>query len=667
MTYPHLQLPASGEPPSSIIIERVQPEIDGGRYPVKRVVGDRFQVSADIFKDGHDAIAAVVRYRRAADEDWQEAEMALVGNDRWAGGFPLLQNTRYHYTIAAFPDRWATWQDEVSKKHDAGQDVALELREGQLLLSEALPRASGTTEQVLREAITILAEGRSQAMLVRHLLGPEVAAAMRQARSRQGMACYARELEIVVDRPAARFASWYEMFPRSAGSDPSRGATLREAAERLPAIAAMGFDVVYLTPIHPIGSAFRKGKNNTLQAQPGDPGVPYAIGSAEGGHDAIEPSLGTLHDFDTFVARAATLGMEVALDIAFQASPDHAWAREHPEWFTVRPDGTIRYAENPPKKYQDIYPINFDSSDWQGLWQELRRVVLFWVEHGVKTFRVDNPHTKPTVFWEWLIASVQHDHPEVIFLSEAFTRPKVMRSLAKAGFTQSYTYFTWRNFKAELEEYFTELTQSEMQEYYRGNLFPNTHDILPFILQEGGRPAFKMRFALATTLSSVYGIYSSYELCENTPVPGREEYLNSEKYEYKVWDWDRPGNIIPYITRINAMRRQHPALQRYDNLRFYPSDDDNITCYGKATPDGSDRVIVVVNLDPFDTHETWLHFPITEWGIPAGEAFQAEDLLTGDVHLWHEHQHMRLDPHDEPARFYAVRPITRVSYVEGCG
>jgi starch synthase (maltosyl-transferring) len=359
--------------------------------------------------------------------------------------------------------------------------------------------------------------------------------------------------------------------------------------------------------------------------------------------------------------------MEVALDVAFQASPDHPWAKEHPEWFTIRPDGSIRYAENPPKKYQDIYPINFDSTGWRELWLELRRVILFWVEQGVKTFRVDNPHTKPTVFWEWLIADVQRTHSEVIFLSEAFTRPKVMKSLAKAGFTQSYTYFTWRNFKAELEEYFTELTQSEMKEYYRGNLFPNTHDILPFILQEGGRPAFKMRFALAATLSSVYGIYSSYELCENTPVPGREEYLNSEKYEYKVWDWDRPGNIIPYITRINAIRREHPALHLYDNLRFYPSNDENITAYGKATPDGADRVLIVINLDPFDAHETWLHLPLAEWGLEPEEPFQVEDLLTGETHLWHAHQHILLDPHDEPARLYAIRPIRRVSYVEGCG
>ncbi|MBW3633353.1 MAG: alpha-1,4-glucan--maltose-1-phosphate maltosyltransferase [Chloroflexi bacterium] len=662
-----IPLPDVFDAPSSIIIERVQPEIDAGRYPVKRVTGDILEVSADIFKDGHDKIAAVVKYRRASDDDWQEAEMRLVENDRWAGQVLLPDNTRYVYTIEAFPDQWATWQDEVEKKFEAGQDVALEILEGRSILAEALPRAEDEDREVLEAAIAAIDGEMIQASTVRILLAPEVEAAMRRARSRRGGTVYDRELEVVVDRPAARFAAWYEMFPRSAGTDPTRSATFAEAGERLLAIAEMGFDVVYLTPIHPIGRAFRKGKNNTLEAGPDDPGVPYGIGSDEGGHDAIEPGLGTLDDFRAFVTRAEALSMEVALDVAFQASPDHPWAREHPEWFTLRPDGSIRYAENPPKKYQDIYPINFDSPGWRELWLELRRVILFWVQQGVKTFRVDNPHTKPTVFWEWLIADVQRTHPEVIFLSEAFTRPKVMKSLAKAGFTQSYTYFTWRNFKAELEEYFTELTQSEMKEYYRGNLFPNTHDILPFILQEGGRPAFKMRFALAATLSSVYGIYSSYELCENTPVPGREEYLNSEKYEYKVWDWDRPGNIIPYITRINAIRRQHPALHLYDNLRFFRSDDENITAYGKATPDGTDRVLVVVNLDPFDAHETVLHLPLAEWGMEPGEPFQVEDLLTGETHLWHEHQHIRLDPHDEPARLYAVRPIRRVSYVEGCG
>src|SRR3954454_8231063 len=420
----------------------------------------------------------------------------------------------------------------------------------------------------------------------------------------------------------------------------------------------MGFSVVYLTPIHPIGTAFRKGRNNTLNAGPDDPGVPYAIGSAEGGHDAIEPGLGTMEDFRAFVARADAVGMEGSLDVAFQASPDHPWAKEHPDWFTIRPDGTICYAENPPKKYQDIYPLNFDTPAWRELWLELRRVIHFWIDQGVKAFRVDNPHTKPTVFWEWLIADVQRQHPNVIFLSEAFTRPKVMKSLAKAGFTQSYTYFTWRNFKAELEEYFTELTQSEMNEYYRGNLVPNTHDILPFILQEGGRPAFKMRFALAATLSSVYGIYSSYELCEATPVPGREEYLNSEKYEYKVWDWDRPGNIKPLITTLNLARREHPALQEYDNLRFHSADDPRVLTYSKVDADSSDRILCIVSLDPHERVDTWVHLDLEALGLVDGLPVRVTELITGNTWTWNgAHQMVQIDPEDEPAWILSLSPL----------
>jgi starch synthase (maltosyl-transferring) len=430
----------------------------------------------------------------------------------------------------------------------------------------------------------------------------------------------------------------------------------------------MGFDVLYFTPIHPIGRTNRKGKNNTLNPKPDDPGVPYAIGNEHGGHDAIEPSLGTVEDFRRVVAAAEAHGMEIALDLAIQASPDHSWPREHPEWFTRRPDGSIKFAENPPKKYEDIYPVNFDSTDWQALWLELKRVVLYWVEQGVKSFRVDNPHTKPTIFWEWLIQEVTGQHPDVIFLSEAFTRPKVMKTLAKAGFAQSYSYFTWRNFKQEIMDYFTELTQTDVADYMRANLFPNTHDILPFILQQGGRPAFKMRLVLATTLSSVYGIYSGYELCENTPVPGKEEYLNSEKYEYKVWDWNRPGNIVDYVTLLNRIRREHPALQEYDNLRFYTADDPNFLCYGKAAPDGSDAILVVVNLDPFQPHDSHFRFPVESFGLQPGEQFLVNELVTGQSFLWNSGaQHVYLDPNWEPALIYHVKRWKSVQYAEPCG
>ncbi|MDQ3694922.1 MAG: DUF3416 domain-containing protein [Chloroflexota bacterium] len=654
-------------PPSGIIIEAVWPELDGGRYPVKREVGDVLEVWADIFKEGHDKIAAVLRYRRWDAGDWLEAEMTHLDNDRWSASILLSANTRYCYTIQAFPDTFATWRDALEKKVAAGQDVALELREGRTILADAITRADADDRDVLDAAIVAIDTER-QAAAVHRALTDEVAAAMRRHRSRQGAATYRHELEVTVDRLAARYASWYEFFPRSAGTEPGRSATFIEAVERLPAIAAMGFDVVYLTPIHPIGTSFRKGPNNSVVSGPDDPGVPYAIGSEAGGHDAVHPDLGTVADFRAFVDAAAGHGMEVALDLAINASPEHPWVKEHPEWFTIRPDGSIQYAENPPKKYQDIYPINFATADWQNLWRELRRVVMFWIEQGVKTFRVDNPHTKPTIFWEWLIRDIQKVHPEVIFLSEAFTRPKVMKSLAKAGFAQSYTYFTWRNFKRELIDYFTELTQPEVSEYMRGNLFPNTHDILPYILQEGGRPAFKLRLALATTLSSVYGIYSGYELCEATPVAGKEEYLNSEKYEYKVWDWDRPGNIIDHVTRLNQIRRQHPALQEYTNLRFFDTDDENILAYGKATPDHTDIVVVVVNLDPFGAHEATVHLPLADLGIDPAEPYRAHDLLTGETHLWTgPHQHLRLDPHAEPALLFALRGWERVDYVESCG
>ncbi|MEA2515922.1 MAG: hypothetical protein QOJ59_5411 [Thermomicrobiales bacterium] len=661
--------PATAEiapPPSPVIIEHVTPELDCGRYPVKREVGDVFEVSADIFKDGHDKLAAFLKYRRQDDADWSEVEMRYVDNDRWAASFPLDANTRYLYTIEAFPDLFATWRDELEKKAAAGLDVTSELLEGRALIAEATSRA-GDDRHYLERYLSDLAAAPSQPAAVGLALSDDLAGLMHRHRSREEGRLYDRELTVVVDRVIARYAAWYELFPRSSGTVPNQSGTFDDVINRLPEISGMGFDVLYFTPIHPIGRVNRKGKNNTLNAGPDDPGVPYAIGNDLGGHDAIEPSLGTLEGFHRLVAAARTYGMELALDIAIQAAPDHPWAREHPDWFFVRPDGSIKYAENPPKKYEDVYPVNFATADWRSLWDEILRVVCYWIDQGVTHFRVDNPHTKPTIFWEWLIAEVQRTHPETVFLSEAFTRPKVMRSLAKAGFTQSYTYFTWRNFKQEITDYFSELTQSEMREYFRGNLFVNTHDILPYILQEGGRPAFKFRLALAATLSSVYGVYSGYELCENTAVPGKEEYLNSEKYEFKVWDWDRPGNIKDYIATINRIRREHPALQEYDNLRFCWADDDNVICYCKATPDHDDVVIVAVNLDPFQAHETSIHFPIHDFGIAEGEQYRVTELITGESYIWTGgSHHIRLDPHAEPALIFSLRRWSHVDYVETC-
>ncbi len=655
--------PTSATPPSSVIIENIQPQIDGGRYPVKREVGDVLRVTADIFKDGHDHLAAVLKYRRRKDRAWREVPMVHLGNDAWEASVTLEENTRYQYTIEAFPDRFDTWADGAAKKADAGQGISLEIREAVLLLEEALARAKGADRDVLEQAIGIARSDAGQPARLHVLLGDALRDTMLRCRSRAGGRTHEPALEVVVDRVKARFAAWYEFFPRSAGADPSRGATFREAMDRLPSIREMGFDTVYLPPIHPIGQTFRKGKNNSVTCEPGEPGVPYAIGSHEGGHDAVEPGLGTLEDFRAFRERCEALGMEVVLDFAVQASPDHPWVTEHQPWFTVRPDGTIQYAENPPKKYQDIYPINFDSTDWTGLWDELLRVVRFWVEQGVKVFRVDNPHTKPTIFWEWLIGEVQETNPEVIFLAEAFTRPKVMKVLAKAGFSQSYTYFTWRNFKQELTEYFTELTRQEPREYMRGNLFPNTPDILPVILQEGGRPAFRMRLCLAATLSSVYGIYSGFELCENAAVPGKEEYLDSEKYEIKPRDWQAPGNIIADVTRINRIRQEHPALHEYDNLRFFPTDNDNLLCYGKATPDRSDFILVVVNLDPFEPREGHIDLPIGEWGIDWNDPYRIHDLTFDESHLWTTgHIFLRLDPQASPYRIYHIEPWPFVEF-----
>ena len=642
--------------PSSVLIEAVEPQIDAGRYPVKREVGDILEVSADVFKDGHDMLAAVVLYRRQDEDGWHEAEMAFVDNDRWAGSFPLTENTRYVYTVLAFPDVFATWMDEIEKKIAADVEVHLEVQEGVGLILEAAGRAGGADQDQLEAAVAEARRADDPPAAARVLMSDAVVALMRRHRSRALAQTYDRELTVVVDRVRARYAAWYSMFPRSAGTVPGQSGTFLDVIDQLPRLESMGFDVLYFTPIHPIGSTNKKGKNNTLGGGPDDPGVPYAIGSPAGGHDAIEPQLGTFDDFHQLVQEAAARGMEIALDVAIQASPDHPWIREHPEWFFIRPDGSIRYAENPPKKYQDVHPINFETTAWRELWEEQKRLILFWVGHGVKTFRVDNPHTKPTIFWEWLIGEVQRDHPEVVFLSEAFTRPKVMKALAKAGFTQSYTYFTWRNTKVELTEYLTELTQEEPKEYLRGNFFTNTHDINPYILQQGGRAAFQMRFLLAATLSSVYGIYSGFELCENTPVPGREEYLNSEKYEYKVWDWDRPGNIVSLISRVNRIRAEHPALQEYDNLRFFQADNPQILAYGKATPDYADNIVIAVNLDPFNVHDSWVYLPIDHFGIAEDEPFQALELISGATYEWRgARQYVRLDPEQVPGQIFLIR------------
>ncbi len=525
----------------------------------------------------------------------------------------------------------------------------------------------GADRRRIEERLALFERAATPLGKARVLLAGETAELMENYPDRSAVTRYDRELEVVVDRPLAQRAAWYEMFPRSQGRVPGRHGTFADCIDRLPDVARMGFDVIYFPPIHPIGRSFRKGPNNSLIAGPDDPGSPWAIGNEHGGHKAVEPALGTLDDFRKLVSTARAAGLEIALDYALQCSPDHPYVREHPEWFHHRPDGTIKYAENPPKKYQDIYPLNFYCRDREALWEELKSIVLYWIEQGVRIFRVDNPHTKPIPFWAWLIREIQTLYPDVVFLAEAFTRPTLMQALAKVGFTQSYTYFTWRNFKDELTAYLAELTRTEMAEYFRGNLFTNTPDILPPILQDGGRPAFRLRLALAATLSSLYGIYSGYELCENAPVPGTEEYLDSEKYEIKVRDWDRPGHIKDYIARINQIRRENPALWEYRNLDFYESDDANVLFYGKRSPAGENVVWVAANLDPFEAHEARLRLPMDAVGLTAEDRLQVHDLVTDQRQLWRGPVHaIRLDPHVEPVAIFRVTPFQRKPFADPC-
>ena len=640
-----------------VAIEAVLPQIDCGRFAIKRTVGDEVQVSADIHADGQDAVAALLMFRRQGDSEWSEAPMRLLDNDRWLGVFTVGALGRYEYTVEAWIDRFSSWRQDLSKKVGAGQDVSLELIEGAEIVMATLERHpdSAEREEVL-SAVSTLGNTGDAGRAVAAALNESLAAFMTAHPDRRQATRFDRILPVSVDRERARFGAWYEMFPRSAGPDPSRSATFAEAAAMLPYVASMGFDVLYLPPVHPIGRSFRKGPNNALDARPGDPGSPWAIGSEEGGHTAIEPGLGTIGDFDAFVAAAAKQGLEVALDIAFQASPDHPYVREHPEWFRRRPDGTIKYAENPPKKYQDIYPFNFESEDWQSLWLELKGIFEFWIQHGVRIFRVDNPHTKPFGFWEWALADLTRQHPDAIFLSEAFTRPKVMKHLAKAGFSQSYSYFTWRNSKDEIVEYFTELTKTEVREYLRPNLFANTPDILHVYLQRGGRPAFQVRLVLAATLGASYGIYSGFELAENTPVrAGSEEYLDSEKYQIRLRDYHRADSLAEFIGQINAIRRTHPALQHDWGLAFHRTDNGELLAYSKRSPDGRDLILVIVNLDPVNMQHGFVQLPVVDWGLSPHATVEVADLLSGERYFWRgEWNYVRLDPQDRVAHILHV-------------
>ena len=641
---------------SSVTIENVQPLIDCGRYPIKRIVGEDLVVEADIFKDGHDVVAAILKWR-VGKRGWRQTPMMFVDNDRWRGVCTFYDEAIHEYTVEAWTDTFRSWQQEFAKKFEAGiSDLQSEALAGAAIVEAAAGRARDRADAArLREFAEQIGRGANSAIYSTARSG-ELEVLMATYPDRADAAQYEPAPRVVVDRTAALFGAWYEFFPRSAEGRGKRGSTFRDCLPRVDDARGMGFDVIYFPPIHPIGHTKRKGRNNAITSEPGDPGVPWAIGSEAGGHKAIEPTLGTLQDFDWLQKEVRKRGMEIALDFAINCSPDHPYVKEHPDWFYKRPDGTIKYAENPPKKYEDIYPLNFRCENWRELWAEMMSVVLFWAEHGVRIFRVDNPHTKPVAFWEYLIGGVREKYPDAIFLSEAFTRPKMMKALARVGFNQSYTYFTWRNSKQELMEYFTELTQTEMSEYFRPNLWPNTPDILPFLLQEGGRPAFMIRVLMAATLSPLYGIYSGYELCESKALPGREEYLDSEKYQFKERDWNAPGNIKHWITRINKIRRENRALQMYTNLRFYRADNDAILCYGKMTPARDNIILVVVNLDPFRKQNSFVHVPIEEFGQMESNEYQVHDLLSDARYIWRGGQnYVELDPEIQPAHVFLVR------------
>jgi starch synthase (maltosyl-transferring) len=629
-------------------IEDIYPQIDSGRFPVKRIAGERVEVWADVYRDGHDQIDCALVWRLENDREWRRAPMIHHSNDRWVGSFVPEQPGRYVYAIEAWTDEFATWRHGFELKQKAGADLTVDAIEGAGMLTKAQAGGQAAAAVILRQCEDFLQTGEADPLLTDELQNAMAESQLRPDLTRSQL------FPFVADRPRARSGAWYEMVPRSQGQTPGQHGTFKDCIARLADVGAMGFDVVYFTPIHPIGHTNRKGRNNSSAALDGDPGSPYAIGAAEGGHDAVHPELGTLEDFREFVTACKSLGMEVALDFAVQCSPDHPWLKQHPQWFKRRPDGSMRYAENPPKKYEDIVNPDFSSEDSGALWNALRDVVLFWVDQGVNIFRVDNPHTKPFPFWEWLIHEVQLRHPDVLFLAEAFTRPKLMKGLAKLGFTQSYTYFTWRTQKWELEQYLNELTAYPEREFYRPNFFVNTPDILPFHLQSGEAWMFKSRVALAATLSSTYGIYNGFELLEHDPIPGKEEYLDSEKYEIKVRDWDKPDNIKPYIADLNRARRQNAALQQTANLRFIPVEDGNVIGFVKESVNQTNSVVVVIALSR-EPHEFWLPLGDVQVGMLGDRRHVAavENLITGERHPveWGGIR-LRIDPVRDPALLF---------------
>lgn len=650
-----------------VVIESITPAVDGGRFAAKRVLGDIVTVQADCFADGHDVVAARLEWRRRGEADWRSVPMLPLGNDRWQATFSADAVGAWEYAVRAWVDPFQSWQHDFERRVDA-DDLRVAALTGAELIAQAGQRAGDAPEAALLkawskaladaarnttgdiDALKALGLSEEHAALARH--HPDLTHALRSEHI----------YPLTVERARARCSAWYEFFPRSASDDAARHGTFADCEAWLPYVKRLGFDVLYFPPIHPIGRSRRKGKNNTLDAKPDDVGSPWAIGAAEGGHCAVLPELGTLDDFRRLVTKAAALEIDVAMDIAFQCAPDHPWVKEHPEWFRKRADGSIQYAENPPKKYQDIYPFDFESADWRAMWEALAGVFEFWIDQGVKVFRVDNPHTKAFPFWEWAIARVREKAPDVIFLSEAFTRPRVMHRLAKVGFSQSYTYYTWRNSKRELTDYFNELIRTPEADYFRPNVWPNTPDILPAALQYGGRPIFLSRVAMAATLSASYGIYGpAYELLVHAALKeGGEEYLDSEKFERRVWDLERPESIADFIAVLNQARRENPALHTNAGLRFLKIDNDQLLAYVKTTPDGSNTVVCVVNLDPHHTQSGWLELDLSAFGLEAGQSYQLHDVISGARYLWQGgRNYIALDPRRMPVHVMVLRTRMR--------
>jgi len=646
-----------------VIIENVKPQVDGGKFPAKRVIGDRVTIEADIYCDGHDLISAEVLYRHEKGRKWNTADMIPEVNDRWTGEFDLEKEGDYIFTLRAWVDKFKSWHHDTLKKLEAATANGTDLLIGKKLIGETLnaypdmgKRDADFLEKTGKQlgASSGKTASRATAVFENTLLETMVRYPVRSNMTELG-----KELTINVDREKAAFSSWYEVFPRSLGKNGKHG-TFDDCIEFLPHVKNLGFDVLYLPPIHPIGEKNRKGKNNNVKSKPGEPGSPWAIGNKDGGHKAIHPELGTSDDFKKLITAADKQGIEIAMDIAFQCSPDHPYISEHPDWFNSRPDGTLQYAENPPKKYEDIYPLNFESDDWKNLWEELKSVFLHWIGVGIRIFRVDNPHTKSFRFWEWLISEIRKEYKDVIFLAEAFTRPKIMKHLAKSGFNQSYTYFTWRNTKFELTTYLEELVGTEMKDYFRPNFWPNTPDILPFPLQGAGKPLFVQRLILAATLSSNYGMYGpAYELMVNLPAqPGKEEYLDSEKYEIKDWNLKNSRSLAKLISRVNTIRHTNKALQRMDSLRFHPIDNEAIIAYSKMTPDKKNIILTIVNLDPEATQSGFVGLPLYDFGLDHENIFEVHDLLSGSTYQWkEEYNFVELNPGIIPAHIFKINRL----------